>query len=103
MDLDHDAAHVSRLGVRVRATLRDREVSPLSSVRPGETPGHTPTAGLRCPTCGRAIEWHGNPARPFCSLTCKLIDLGAWLDERVPGAPPADPAPPRTDEPGRPG
>ena len=25
--------------------------------------------------------------RPFCSLACKLVDLGAWLDERyrIPG------------------
>jgi endogenous inhibitor of DNA gyrase (YacG/DUF329 family) len=32
-------------------------------------------------------EWTGNPHRPFCSLECRLIDLGAWLDEqyRVPG------------------
>jgi endogenous inhibitor of DNA gyrase (YacG/DUF329 family) len=22
------------------------------------------------------------PHRPFCSLTCRLIDLGVWLDER---------------------
>lgn len=24
----------------------------------------------------------GNAHRPFCSLTCRLIDLGVWLDER---------------------
>ena len=23
-----------------------------------------------------------NPHRPFCGLTCRLIDLGVWLDER---------------------
>jgi endogenous inhibitor of DNA gyrase (YacG/DUF329 family) len=28
------------------------------------------------------VEWTGNPHRPFCSLTCRLIDLGVWLDER---------------------
>ena len=41
-----------------------------------------------CPTCGLEGPWHGNPARPFCSLECKLIDLGVWLDERyrVPGS-----------------
>lgn len=38
--------------------------------------------------------------RPFCSVTCKLVDLGVWLDEayRVPG-PPVSPAP-REPEPG---
>lgn len=40
-----------------------------------------------CPRCGAAVAWGGNPNRPFCSLTCRLIDLGAWLDERyrIPG------------------
>lgn len=37
--------------------------------------------GARCPTCRREIPWLGNPARPFCSLACRLIDLGVWLDE----------------------
>jgi hypothetical protein len=36
----------------------------------------------RCPTCGAATSWRDNPQRPFCSLTCRLIDLGGWLDER---------------------
>ena len=40
-----------------------------------------------CPHCGSEIAWHGNPHRPFCSLSCRLIDLGLWLDEhyRIPG------------------
>jgi endogenous inhibitor of DNA gyrase (YacG/DUF329 family) len=37
---------------------------------------------VRCPTCGTPTAWRGNPHRPFCSLTCRLIDLGGWLDER---------------------
>lgn len=42
---------------------------------------------MRCPRCGAGREWTGNPHRPFCSLACRLIDLGLWLDERyrVPG------------------
>ena len=35
----------------------------------------------RCPTCAQPTSWHGNPQRPFCSLTCRLVDLGLWLDE----------------------
>jgi uncharacterized protein len=33
--------------------------------------------------------WKDNPDRPFCSLSCRLIDLGVWLDEgyRIPGEP----------------
>ena len=38
-------------------------------------------AGPHCPGCGIPIVWSGNPTRPFCSLRCKLIDLGVWLDE----------------------
>jgi hypothetical protein len=46
----------------------------------------------RCPTCARPTSWRGNPQRPFCSFTCRLIDLGVWLDEGyvVPGEPPDD-------------
>ena len=35
-----------------------------------------------CPTCRCPTHWQGNANRPFCSLTCRLIDLGVWLDER---------------------
>jgi endogenous inhibitor of DNA gyrase (YacG/DUF329 family) len=43
---------------------------------------------VRCPRCGTGRDWSGNPNRPFCSLACRLIDLGVWLDERyrIPGA-----------------
>jgi uncharacterized protein len=40
------------------------------------------TRGVTCPTCRARTTWGGNPRRPFCSLTCRLIDLGVWLDER---------------------
>jgi endogenous inhibitor of DNA gyrase (YacG/DUF329 family) len=38
--------------------------------------------GVTCPACGAATRWAGNPNRPFCSLSCRLVDLGVWLDER---------------------
>jgi uncharacterized protein len=45
------------------------------------------TRRARCARCGAEIAWYGNPHRPFCSLACRLIDLGVWLDERyrIPG------------------
>ena len=46
------------------------------------------TTRVKCPTCGRPIEWSpASPWRPFCSERCKLLDLGAWLTERhaIPG------------------
>jgi hypothetical protein len=49
---------------------------------------------VRCPTCGGdSVYAPSNPARPFCSVRCKDIDLGAWASEefRVPTeAPPED-------------
>lgn len=40
-------------------------------------------ATVACPTCTAEVEWTAaNPFRPFCSERCKLIDLGAWADER---------------------
>lgn len=46
---------------------------------------------VRCPTCGAAVAWVAESRyRPFCSERCKLIDLGAWAEERyrVPGSRP---------------
>ena len=45
-------------------------------------------ATVKCPTCGRSIEWSDqSPFRPFCSERCRVIDLGAWLSEKhaIPG------------------
>ena len=42
---------------------------------------------VNCPHCKRQCEWQDNPWRPFCSERCKLIDLGAWFQEKhaIPG------------------
>ena len=47
---------------------------------------------VRCPTCGRGIDWEGSDFRPFCSERCRLIDLGGWLAERhaIPAEPVAE-------------
>jgi len=44
---------------------------------------------MKCPTCGKSIEWKDNSFRPFCSERCQLVDLGRWVegDYRVPGEP----------------
>jgi endogenous inhibitor of DNA gyrase (YacG/DUF329 family) len=42
------------------------------------------------------VPWSAaSPFRPFCSERCKLIDLGAWADERyrVAAADPAEDEP----------
>jgi uncharacterized protein len=36
---------------------------------------------VKCPSCGKQIEFTGNEFRPFCSERCKLLDFGAWADE----------------------
>jgi len=43
---------------------------------------------VKCPNCRKEAEWDDNPHRPFCSERCRLIDLGAWLEEkfRIPGS-----------------
>jgi endogenous inhibitor of DNA gyrase (YacG/DUF329 family) len=36
-----------------------------------------------CPTCGKKVEWtEQSKYRPFCSVRCKQIDLGAWAEEK---------------------
>ena len=45
---------------------------------------------LECPTCkARVATVDDNPAFPFCSARCKLVDLGNWLGGvyRTPGEP----------------
>lgn len=36
---------------------------------------------VKCPQCGKQVEYTGNEFRPFCSERCKLLDFGAWADE----------------------
>jgi uncharacterized protein len=54
-------------------------------------------ARVKCPTCGRELDWERAPFRPFCSERCRLIDLGAWLSGQraIPGdaATPGEPGP----------
>ena len=44
---------------------------------------------MKCPTCGKPVDWKDNPFRPFCSERCQLVDLGKWVEGeyRVPGEP----------------
>jgi len=38
---------------------------------------------VSCPQCGKQAPYSADNAfRPFCSKRCKLIDLGAWAEER---------------------
>jgi endogenous inhibitor of DNA gyrase (YacG/DUF329 family) len=37
---------------------------------------------IKCPSCRKKTSWEDNPHRPFCSERCRLIDLGAWAQER---------------------
>jgi endogenous inhibitor of DNA gyrase (YacG/DUF329 family) len=42
-----------------------------------------PPRKVACPSCGTLTEYRtDNRWRPFCSERCKLIDLGAWANER---------------------
>jgi endogenous inhibitor of DNA gyrase (YacG/DUF329 family) len=36
---------------------------------------------VKCPSCGKEVEYQGNEFRPFCSERCKLLDFAAWADE----------------------
>ncbi|HEV2708474.1 MAG TPA: DNA gyrase inhibitor YacG [Pyrinomonadaceae bacterium] len=53
---------------------------------------------MKCPNCGKPVEWKDNPFRPFCSERCKLIDFGAWANEEY--TVPSDEPPPALDETG---
>ncbi len=51
---------------------------------------------MKCPYCGQPTQWEGNPARPFCSERCKLLDFGHWANEEY--AVPAEEETPSFDE-----
>lgn len=36
---------------------------------------------LTCPTCQKQFDSEASPAMPFCSVRCKQIDLGRWVNE----------------------
>lgn len=58
---------------------------------------------VKCPTCGRELEWATARFRPFCSERCRLVDLGAWFSEQraIAGEDAASEADEATDEPVR--
>ena len=58
-------------------------------------------AVVQCPTCGDPVVWNAASAyRPFCSMRCKNVDLGAWASERyaIDGEPETGPEGPVPDE-----
>lgn len=55
------------------------------------------TRNVKCPHCGKpALFTPENSFRPFCSERCKLIDLGAWAEEKY--SIPVNPAPEQGSE-----
>ena len=36
---------------------------------------------MRCPQCNREFDPEKSEAMPFCCERCRMIDLGAWLNE----------------------
>lgn len=58
---------------------------------------------IKCPTCGRGLDWDSAPFRPFCSERCRLVDLGAWLTEQraIPDDAPATPGAEGEEPPGK--
>ncbi len=52
----------------------------------------------KCPVCGKPAPAPRsvNPALPFCSERCKLIDFGSWANEEY--AVPAEETPPPLEE-----
>jgi endogenous inhibitor of DNA gyrase (YacG/DUF329 family) len=37
---------------------------------------------VACPHCGTPVPWiESSRYRPFCSVRCKVADLGAWAND----------------------
>lgn len=52
----------------------------IASMIHSPTPRRPPVA-VSCPTCGRRFEASRSSSLPFCSVRCRQIDLGRWLNE----------------------
>ena len=39
------------------------------------------SAIVKCAICGKDTEFFAPPMGPFCSMRCKMVDLGKWLGE----------------------
>lgn len=37
---------------------------------------------IKCPHCGKVVDYENNPWRPFCSKSCKILDLWNWFYEK---------------------
>lgn len=35
---------------------------------------------VKCPRCQKEFNYYSQESRPFCSVRCRQIDLGRWLD-----------------------
>jgi endogenous inhibitor of DNA gyrase (YacG/DUF329 family) len=35
---------------------------------------------VKCPRCRKEFSYGSSQFRPFCGETCRLLDLGRWLD-----------------------
>lgn len=58
-------------------------MSGLKSSPHAESMTEPSTRLVPCPACGANSRYGpDNPFRPFCSERCRLMDLGAWADER---------------------
>ena len=78
------AALVQRSGRAVPPAAPEAAAPAAGSAAEGGVPM------VPCPTCGRRVAYTAdNRCRPFCSLRCKYLDLGAWADGRrvLPGDP----------------
>jgi len=36
---------------------------------------------VKCPVCGRENDFNADPLGPFCTVRCKMVDLGKWFSE----------------------
>lgn len=36
---------------------------------------------VKCPQCGKPVDFNTSEFRPFCSERCRTLDLGAWASE----------------------
>ena len=61
-----------------------------------KTPAKKPLV-VKCPKCGKRVEWAKNEFRPFCSERCQTSDKAAWASDEYSLPDSSNTSPPEED------
>ncbi len=67
--------------MQIKRTLDGTRISSFETSARREYVAGVMAALIKCPICRRESDFFAEPLGPFCSVRCKMVDLGQWLGE----------------------